>query len=253
MNNPNNPDDRSYPNPWAQSDNVIDLKHAQNQRSNGHNAPRRLSAPPMINLPPATKYLMGVMIFIHVLVWVLPRFLSFLPDEMWWVYSFGFIPARFTDSSIFNFIAPLTPITFSFLHAGWLHIAMNMLMLAAFAAGIERNYSGKTMLFIFIGSGIVAAFAHFLFDMHGTNPVIGASGGISGLFGATLIMLKAQQRLNTQNNSLMPIIGIWVVITILFGLMGGPNGSVIAWVAHIGGFLGGLGLMKILIQKSGNR
>lgn len=223
--------------PWKGNDNVIQLK------------PRKgPDVPPMINLPTATKYLIGAMLLIHIIVEYGHSILPFLPDSMWWVYSFGFVPFRITDFSVIDVFVPLTPVTYAFLHNGWLHLGVNMLMLAAFGAGLEKNRSAKIMLLIFFGSSVLAAFLHFLFDMDGTNPVIGASGGISGLFGAVLIMLQQSGQLNNQNR-LLPIIGVWIGITILFGLMGGPDGSMIAWVAHIGGFLSGLVLMKYLMPR----
>ena len=207
----------------------------------------RVKPPPMINLPAATKYLMGIMFVMHLIIWYAPMALSFLPDHMWWVYNFGFVPLKMSDATLFSPMAMLSPFTYAFIHASWLHILSNLLMLAAFGAGLEKNYSARLMLFIFFGSSIFAALLHFIFDMSGDNPVIGASGGISGLFGAILIMLKSQGGLN-QNNKLMPIILVWLAVTILFGLMGGPDGSMIAWIAHIGGFISGLGLMALIIK-----
>ncbi len=222
--------------PWKDNDNVI------------HLARKKPNVPPMINLPAATKYLIGAMIGVHIIAWYSHNIISFLPDSMWWVYSFGFVPFRMTDMASLTPFVPLTPITYAFLHAGWLHLGVNVLMLAAFGAGLEKNYSSKIMLLVFFGCSVFAAALHFIFDMDGTNPVIGASGGISGLFGAVLIMLQRAGQLNNQNR-LLPIVAVWIGITVLFGFMGGPDGSMVAWVAHIGGFVSGLGLMKYLIQQ----
>lgn len=220
-------------------DNVVRFKKPE--------SPKRVAPPPMINLPFATKTLIFIMFVLHLIVWYAPSMLAVLPDNIWWLYNFGFVPLKMSDTSLFNPLVTLTPITYAFLHAGWLHILSNILMLAAFGAGLEKNYSARLMLFIFFGSSVFAALLHFIFDMNGTNPVIGASGGISGLFGAVLLMLKAQGGLN-RTNSLMPIIAVWLGVTILFGFMGAPDGSMVAWIAHIGGFLGGLGLMALVIK-----
>jgi membrane associated rhomboid family serine protease len=222
--------------PWKDNDNIIHLKRKKN------------NVPPMINLPPATKYLMGVMIIVHVIASYSHFILPILPDNMWWIYNLGFVPFRMTDMVSITPFVPLTPITYAFLHAGWLHLGVNILMLAAFGAGLEKNHSAKIMLLIFFGCSVFAAALHFAFDMQGTNPVIGASGGISGLFGAVLIMLQRSGQLNNQNR-LLPIVAVWIGITVLFGFMGGPDGSMIAWIAHIGGFLSGLAFMKFLIQQ----
>jgi membrane associated rhomboid family serine protease len=237
----NNDSTGTPPDPFKHSDNIIQLSK---KREEYKPIPSKV---PMFNVPFATKYLMATLVFIHLIVSYGHALLSVLPDQIWWVYNFGFLPNAMMNSEYATILTPLTPITYALLHGSWLHLGSNILMLAAFGAALEKNYSSKMMMLIFWGSSIFAALLHFLFDMHGINPVIGASGGISGLFGAALIMLKSQQRLN-QNNSLMPIIAVWIGITILFGFIGAPDGSIVAWVAHIGGFLGGLGLMWFITR-----
>jgi len=128
----------------------------------------------------------------------------------------------------------------------WLHIAMNGVMLLAFGSGLEKWIGTKKMIQIFFICGIFGVVAHFIFNLNSLDPVIGASGGLSGMFAAALIMLHRQNQGLGGKYGMMPIIVLWLGISILFGIMGSPDGNSIAWIAHIGGFLGGFAAVKIL-------
>ena len=85
-----------------------------------------------------------------------------------------------------------------------------------------------------------------------SNPIIGASGGISGIFGAMIYLMNKTQNdvRNTQHRSRMiPIIVAYIGITALIGMIGGPDGASVAWIAHIGGFLSGIGIMMFLLKN----
>ena len=134
-----------------------------------------------------------------------------------------------------------------FLHGGWLHLGMNVLMLVAFGAGIERVVSKGDFLNIFFLSGLIGAAAQFMLDPASTIPMVGASGAVSGFFGAILIIMQRNGQLG-MSARLWPFILLWVGISVLFGLMGSPVGgddyANIAWAAHLGGFFVGLGFAK---------
>ena len=80
---------------------------------------------------------------------------------------------------------------------------------------------------------------------------IGASGGISGLFGAMIFMMHQFGALQSKGRSLVIFAGVWIVILMLTGIfMDGADGSKVSWGTHVGGFLGGLLLIKpILIMR----
>ncbi len=82
-------------------------------------------------------------------------------------------------------------------------------------------------------------------------PIIGASGGVSGIFGAMIYMMNANHSFSDikSNHRLIKIVAVYIGITILAGLLGGPDGSSVAWVAHIGGFLAGIGIMMFLLKR----
>lgn len=203
--------------------------------------------PPMINLPPVTKILIGVMVVIHVAISLLTWTVSPIIEQYALAFG-GFSPVSWTNG-MFLATTPFTPFTYAFLHASWLHLGVNMVMMAAAGSGLERMQGGKFTLIIFLVTSLLAAIAHWALMHDSVFPVVGASGGISGLFGALIYRLYKSGQLGTGRYGLWPTIGIWLGISILFGLTGGPNGMQIAWAAHIGGFLAGLGLAKLLARR----
>lgn len=199
-------------------------------------------AEPLINLPPYTKYLLALIIGIEVVVMLL-----LTERQTHWVFiHLGFIPGRFTGAALFEPLALLTPFTHMFLHGSWLHLAMNSIMLLAFGSGVERWLGGKKMLALFIICGLFGVATHFILNYGSIYPVIGASGGLSGLFAAAIIMINRQNAGMTGKYGMWPFILLWIGISVLFGFMGSPDGSQIAWAAHVGGFLGGFAVLKLM-------
>lgn len=198
--------------------------------------------PPMFNLPEATKYFLGSMILIHIVI------TFFIPQNIkeWILYHLGFVPSRFTDSNMFEVLQVVTPVTHMFLHGSWLHIAMNGFMLLAFGAGLEKMIGAKKMLQIFFISGLFGVALHFILNLHSFDPVIGASGGLSGMFAAVLVLLNRQNAGMTGRYGIWPFIALWIGISVIFGFMGSPDGHAVAWAAHIGGFLGGFAALRLL-------
>ncbi len=210
--------------------------------------PSGKSHPPLINLPPITKFMLGLMIGVHIGV-VLAGFYDKNLEDAIYMHG-GFIPASWSGSGIpFEWYTPVTLLTFSFLHAGWIHLGINTLMLAAFGSGIEKTLGPKAMLQVFVASSAAALLAHFVFNFHSPSVVVGISGAISGYFGALIMLMKQQAMLGNANNSMMPFILIWIVTTIGFGMIGAPGGGDIAWIAHLGGFFGGLGMAWWLLSR----
>jgi membrane associated rhomboid family serine protease len=209
---------------------------------NRQNVDRDISTPanpPLFNIPPVTLSLLVLFAAIY-------SCMSFLipPGAAYWAYiHLGFIPGRFTGNALFNPIQFITPFTHMFLHGSWLHLGMNSLMLLAFGSGLEKWIGARRMILIFIASGLFGILAHFLLFPTAIAPVVGASGGLSGLFAAVLVTMNRQ---SGNKNGLLAFIVLWIVISVVFGMTGGPDNMAIAWAAHIGGFLGGLALVRFL-------
>lgn len=220
------------------SDNVVRLPLQDNRPP-----PRR---EPMINLPPATKFLVFALVLIHLGT----QFLR--PAMLDWVYThFGFVGGVYTGHAPFTWTALVAPFTYMLLHANWLHVGMNSVMLAAFGSGIERDRSlgGKKMLILFVLCGLAAVTVQFVTSPFITEPVIGASGGVVGLFAAVLLLMQRDGTVATGRYGLWPLVIVWVIVEASLGSSGvGPGGGNIAWVAHIGGFLAGLVLLKPVIR-----
>ena len=205
------------------------------------------SSEPFITLPKGVQALLGLLLFVHIGLWGLSQF-STTDYTYVAILNWGFIPARFSGDFYFLPITVLTPITYALFHGGWLHIIMNSVMLMAFGSGFEKIFGVKKMMIVFWGSTVIAALVHFLLDPHSMSPMIGASGGVSGLFAGMILVMHKTGRLGPSKR-LFPVIAVFVGISVVFGFMGGPDGSIIAWAAHIGGFLGGLGIVHFLLKK----
>ncbi len=224
-----------------QNNNIVRFKRKESQNVKPQH-------PPLINLPTATKYLAGAVVACHLVLWMASKYLPDLNLDMIY-YDFGFISARWTGDETLPAISLISLFTVNFLHAGWFHLIINVVTLVAFGAGIEKLLGAKDMLIIFFCSSALALLTHLAVSPSSMDPVIGASGGISGLFGAILIVLKHAGRLNGSNQNLLPMVVLWIILTIGFGMIGAPDGNSIAWVAHIGGFLAGLGIAALMLKQ----
>lgn len=202
---------------------------------------------PILNLPPVTKGLMAAMVAVHVILWVFDQF-GFAGVSHWAYMNLGFVPARFTGDMAFTFLSVLSPLSYSFLHGSLFHLGMNMLMLMAFGAGCEKMLGARIMLFAFFAATLGAALFQFVLAPYALYPIIGASGGLSGLFGLMIIFMRRNPGGGLRG--LLPIIALWVGVSVLSGFMGSPDGADIAWAAHIGGFFIGIGFGLFLTRKS---
>lgn len=151
-----------------------------------------------------------------------------------------------------------TLITSMFMHAGWLHLFGNMLFLYIFGDNVEDIFGHGSYLVFYIVSGLAAAFAHILSifftpmlsDLVGipissdlTAGVIGASGAISGVLGAYLVLYPKARILTIVTYFILPIpaiifLGVWFVLQWLYGFFDVSGG--VAYWAHIGGFIMGM-------------
>ncbi len=136
-----------------------------------------------------------------------------------------------------------------FLHGGFLHLAFNMLYLWIFGNNIEDFLGHLRFLFFYLATGLAGLLAHVLLHPAATVPVIGASGAISGVLGAYMVVYP-HARVTTLVFLLffvtfiqlpaMVLLGFWIFIQVLSGLgsLGSGQGGTAHW-AHIGGFVAG--------------
>jgi len=197
-----------------------------------------------INLPPAILWL----IVINVAIQLVRQLLGDALDDKL-VLQFGLIPARYTAGAGADFLSMLgAPIAYQFLHGGWVHLGVNMLSLAAFGAPVERTLGPRRFVFFYLSAGIAAGIVHVLIYPDSVDPVVGASGAISGVFGAVLMLLRRGGGLT----SLLPVAGIWIAMNVFFGIVGGTPGAgdqPVAWAAHIAGFVYGLAAIRLFLLR----
>jgi membrane associated rhomboid family serine protease len=163
------------------------------------------------------------------------------------------VPARFPAALAGH--APLQAaflplLTSMFLHAGVAHILGNMLFLWIFGDNVEDFYGHFTYLLFYLVCGIGAGTLHVLFNWNSMLPSLGASGAISGVMGAYLILYPRSRILTLVFIFLVPIpavviLVLWFVMQFVSGVsslgIGAASGGV-AWWAHVGGFLLGMGI-----------
>ncbi|MCK4574840.1 rhomboid family intramembrane serine protease [candidate division WOR-3 bacterium] len=175
------------------------------------------------------------------------------------IESFGCIPYEITmgtDVEPFIFFpVRLTIITSMFLHGGWMHLVGNMLYLWIFGNNIEDKLGHLRFIIFYFIVGITASIAQILINPYSTIPQIGASGAISGVLGAYLLLFPKAKVL-----TLVPlfyfirviklpafvILGFWIALQIINGFASLSYTAVggVAFFAHIGGFIAGLLFIK---------
>lgn len=176
------------------------------------------------------------------------------------VYQYGAIPAVVTGQTglppeLTALPGYLTLFTSMFLHGGWMHLIGNMLYLWIFGNNVEDAMGHLRFVVFYLLSGVVAAYAHILTDPTSTIPMVGASGAISGVLGAYLLLFPRAQVLVLLPLGLvsrMMHVPAWIVLGLWFGmqlLSGGASlgrqGGGVAFFAHVGGFVAGMFLIGL--------
>jgi membrane associated rhomboid family serine protease len=155
-------------------------------------------------------------------------------------------------------------LTSMFLHGGWLHLIGNMAYLRVFGDDIEDALGRGRYLLFYLGTGVVASLVHIYLSGPGdTTPSVGASGAISGVLGAYLILFPRRQVhvllpglfFYTAQVSALVMLGIWFLLQFLSGFAALTEGTVqtggVAVWAHIGGFIAGA-VVAILLRSGAN-
>lgn len=174
------------------------------------------------------------------------------------VYQYGAIPAVvFGYADLPGEIAAVSPygslVTSMFLHGGWMHLIGNMMYLWIFGNNIEDVMGHGKFIIFYALCGVLAALSHAAIDSGSTIPMVGASGAISGVLGAYLLLYPRARVL-----VLIPfgffsqmiyvpawvVLGLWFVLQLFSGGMSiGTQGGGVAFFAHIGGFVAGMALI----------
>ena len=200
---------------------------------------------------------LGVYLIIgaNILVFALTSALSALRPEL----SFGMIPAvvfgtAILPDSVLQTPAFVTPFTSVFLHGGFEHIIGNMLFLWVFGDNVEDAMGTPRFILFYLLCGWCAAMAHAIAMPHSHAPLIGASGAVSGVI-AAYVLLHPHVRVYGLAMKWIPVavkamyvIAAWIVLQFVFAIFGGdPN---VGWWAHVGGIIAGA-MLVVFFKRRG--
>ena len=193
------------------------------------------------------------------------------------VREFGMIPLRVThpnakmavmegrdeqghrvreEISLASPVSPLaTLFTCMFLHGGLMHIIGNMWFLFIFGDNVEDRFGHLGYLLMYLLAGVAAGVLHIVADANSAIPTIGASGAIAGVMGAYLLLYP-----HARVMALIPLgpfirvmpvpayffLVLWFIIQIVSGMQTNPEGGGVAWWAHVGGFVAGIGATGLM-------
>lgn len=182
------------------------------------------------------------------------------------IYALGVIPSvllgnAYLDPSIAMVPAFATVFTSMFLHGGWMHLIGNMLYLWIFGNNVEESMGHGRFIVFYLLCGVAAVFAQTLPNPESQIPMVGASGAISGVLGAYLLLLPRAKVLvaiplgfyfPTLRLPAAIVLGLWFVLQLVNSLLADPDQGGVAFGAHIGGFLAGMVCIP-LFKKPGVR
>jgi membrane associated rhomboid family serine protease len=210
------------------------------------------------NVPTRTfPIITTAIIFVNILIFLWQK-LAISPSEAEIIIrSYGLVPGELSaalssrlDLLPYNL---LTVFTSMFLHGGFLHIGGNMLYLFIFGNNVEDAMGHRRFLFFYLLSGVIAAFFQFFYDPSSATPMIGASGAVSGILGAYLVLFPYAKvvtvliifiLIKVVELPAILFLTMWFLMQLLFS-----TGEGVAWYAHIGGFIFGLATIRIFAQK----
>ena len=153
---------------------------------------------------------------------------------------------------------PVTPVTSMFLHGGWLHLFGNMMFLWVFGDNVEDSMGHVRFAAFYLFCGAVAALTQAFLNTHSEIPMVGASGAISGVLGAYLLLHpRATVRVLifigiifwVAHVPAMLVLGFWFIAQLVSAAAAPANVPGVAFWAHVGGFVAGMALVPLFKDK----
>lgn len=195
------------------------------------------------------------LIAVNVLIFVL---LLSGPCAELWITRYGMVPAQIFSTPT----AWLTVVTSMFLHGGLFHLISNMWALYIFGDNVEDRMGPTRFLVFYLLCGAAAAVVHILMNPNSTIPTVGASGAISGVMGAYLVLFPYSRVITLIPFFFFPyffevpalfFIGLWfggqLVNALLTSALAPPDIGGVAWWAHVGGFVAGIVLVRLFVVR----
>jgi membrane associated rhomboid family serine protease len=221
---------------------------------------------PIFNVPASVVVVLAILIAVH-----LVRLYVLAPkSELEFILLFAFIPVRYDPALLIGGAMPggaaadiWTFVTYSLIHADFMHLGFNSIWLLAFGTPIARRFGAMRFFAFFAVTAAAGAAAHLLTHARELQPMVGASASISGAMAASMrfafqrggpvwsrgedpavYRLPALPLIDAlSDRRILIFVVVWFGLNVLFGLgslsLTGEQQS-IAWQAHIGGFLAGL-------------
>jgi len=179
------------------------------------------------------------------------------------IQAWGVVPREYSTMRDLPPTIPLpfwsTLLTSMFLHGGWMHLGGNMLYLWIFGDNLEKVMGAARFIVFYLLCGLAASAAHIAFGGGSTVPAVGASGAISGVLGGYILLFPGNRiRVLTRGGIMqvpaLVVLGFWILIQLFNGIGSvattSETGGGVAYLAHIGGFVAGLVLVKLFAAPS---
>jgi membrane associated rhomboid family serine protease len=227
---------------------------------------------PIFNVP----FIVIVTVAVLVLVHVARTFLLTDEQDVLFLLTFAFIPARYGADTAATGVFPggfgadlWTFFTYAFIHADVMHLGLNLAWLVPFGTALARRFGAWRYVVFMLMMAAFGALAHLVTHFGALEPMIGASAAISGAMAAAMRFVFQQGgplallRGNAADGYRVPaaplattlrdprfllFLVVWLGLNLLFGYgtisFGAEEGQVIAWQAHVGGFFAGLFLFS---------
>lgn len=198
-----------------------------------------------------TPYVTIVLIAINVVVFLYEQLLLVNGQLEPFIYQAALIPVEVTRNFGPAVVGDL--FTSMFMHGDWMHLIGNMLYLWVFGDNIEDTLGHIPYLGFYLVCGLLATASHIVTSPFSNVPTLGASGAISGVLGAYLVLFPHAyvktlvfmfRFIRVMTLRALWVLGFWFVYQLVLGLFSlGSTGGGVAFWAHIGGFVAGFGLM----------
>ena len=206
---------------------------------------------PSRTTPVVTTTIIALNVLVFVYQWSLGS-----RDANEFVYTWGLVPADFRL---------VTMVTSMFLHGGFLHVGGNMLYMWIFGDNVEDRMGRGRFVAFYLACGFIAALTQMFVNPGSTVPMVGASGAVSGILGAYLLLFPYARILTLLTFGFfwrfvrlpaVVVLGLWILLQFLsvylsLGSAGGEGG--VAFFAHIGGFFAGIALLFVLRPRPSRR
>ena len=209
------------------------------------------------NQLPGKPYVVWALIGLNVLVYLFQLSMD-QQEERFFLYYLGVVPAWLTGLGDFSapadwFFRPFTLLSYQFVHGGFWHLAGNMLYLYIFGDNIELTLGRLRFIGFYLLGGVLAALIQVLSGPASQLPMVGASGAIAAVLGAYLALYPKNRVLvlfwfiiivTTVRVPAVFLLGFWFFLQVM-----GSGGTGVAWMAHVGGFVCGLLLVRFFMPR----